>query len=170
MNASVVVVPALPGWNASAVMPGRFVLVVWPVTKTSLLAFDVPSREECVADRSRSNIPQQALTLMNDPSFVEAFRVFAARAMTECSGSDSERIVWMWQHALQRDPSAEEQRIMLNLLAEQRVSWRAVSADPKPLLSIGQSPPTETLDLPELAAWTHVARVLLNLHESITRN
>ena len=52
----------------------------------SLLAFDAPSREECAAERNRSNIPQQALVLLNDPTYVEAARAFAARILGECHG------------------------------------------------------------------------------------
>ncbi|MBL9127617.1 MAG: PSD1 domain-containing protein, partial [Verrucomicrobiales bacterium] len=57
----------------------------------SLLAFDAPSREECTAERNRSNIPQQALVLLNDPTYVEAARNFAARILTECRGTAEQR-------------------------------------------------------------------------------
>ena len=70
----------------------------------SLLAFDAPSREECAAERNRSNIPQQALVLLNDPTYVEAARAFAARILSECKGTTEERIAWAWQQALQRSP------------------------------------------------------------------
>ena len=82
----------------------------------SLLAFDAPCREECAAERSRSNIPQQALVLLNDPTYVEAARVLAARAMHECGGTTEERLTKVWQLALQRDPSADEAKTMLALL------------------------------------------------------
>jgi mono/diheme cytochrome c family protein len=142
----------------------------------SLLAFDAPSREECVSDRSRSNIPQQALTLMNDPSYVEAFRAFAARAIKECSvmdqsaASKNTRITWMWQQALQRTPTKSELATMRALVDQQREAHQANPDGARQLMKIGQSSVPESIDPVELAAWTHVARVLLNLHESITRN
>src|SRR5213075_122121 len=74
----------------------------------AMLAFDAPTREECAADRNRSNIPQQALVLLNDPSFVEASRTFAARILHECSGNTDQRIAWAWRQGLQRAPSADE--------------------------------------------------------------
>jgi hypothetical protein len=60
----------------------------------SLLAFDAPTREECCAERNRSNIPQQALALLNDPTYVEAARSFAARILSECKGTSEQRIAW----------------------------------------------------------------------------
>ncbi len=71
-----------------------------------MLAFDAPSREECTAERNRSNIPQQALVLLNDPTYVEAARVFAARILSECSEPTPQRIRWAWQQALQRSSAA----------------------------------------------------------------
>jgi len=62
----------------------------------SLAAFDAPSREECVAERNRSNIPQQALAVLNDPTYVEASRVFAARIIKEGGAKPEERIRWAW--------------------------------------------------------------------------
>ncbi len=135
----------------------------------SLLAFDAPSREECTAERSRSNIPQQALVLLNDPTYVEASRVFAARILSECHGTTRERISWAWQQALQRDPRPEELKTVESLLAKHQVAYHENTDAAAKLLSVGQTPVPDSLDKAELAAWTHVARVLLNLHETITR-
>ena len=74
----------------------------------SLLAFDAPTREDCTADRSRSNIPQQALVLLNDPTYVEAARALALRILIEAQGTTERRITWAWQHALQRNPTPAE--------------------------------------------------------------
>lgn len=135
----------------------------------SLLAFDAPSREECVAERNRSNIPQQALVLLNDPIYVEAARAFAARVMTECSGDTTQRIQYAWQLALQREPTPTEIAIAEKLFAEQRSAYEQAPAAAEELLKTGAAALPKNLDHRELAAWTHVARVLLNLHETITR-
>jgi len=135
----------------------------------SMLAFDAPSREECCAERTRSNIPQQALVLLNDPSYVEAARAFAVRIAKEGGGPPEERIAWAWRQALQRPPRAEELETMLDLQRRHRAAY---AADPKAadeLLAIGATPVPAGLDATDLAAWTHVARILLNLHETITR-
>ncbi len=136
----------------------------------SLLAFDAPAREECTAERARSNIPQQALVLLNDPTYVEAARVFAARILSDCKGTSDLRVAWAWQQALQRPPRAEESKTMIALLDERLTAYRANAAAGEALLKTGFAPVPAGLDKAELAAWTHVARVLLNLHETITKN
>jgi hypothetical protein len=136
----------------------------------SLLAFDAPSREECCAERNRSNIPQQALALLNDPTYVEAARAFAARILNECHGDANQRITWAWQCALQRNPSAEELSTMQALFAQQADVYQKDEKAAEALLTTGLAPVPANLNKADLAAWTHVARVLLNLHETITRS
>ena len=136
----------------------------------SLLAFDAPSREECVAERNRSNLPQQALVLLNDPTYVEAARALAARIVAEGGGTTAQRLAFAWDRALQRPPRTEEVRTASGLLDEHLRHYRADPAAAGALLATGDSPLPAGLDRAELAAWTHVARVLLNLHEFITRD
>lgn len=135
----------------------------------SLLAFDAPSREECVAERNRSNLPQQALVLLNDPTYVEAARVLAARILTGGGRDDAQRFEQAWQWTLQRAPRPEEIATAGALLAGHRRSYQADPAPARALLATGDTPVPAGVDPVELAAWTHVARVLLNLHEFITR-
>src|SRR5262249_3705943 len=66
----------------------------------SLAAFDAPTREECTVERPRSSTPLQALVLLNDPTYVEASRVFAARAVKEGGKTDAERIDWAYRQAV----------------------------------------------------------------------
>jgi hypothetical protein len=137
----------------------------------SLLAFDAPSREECTAERNLSNIPQQALVLLNDPTYVEAARVFAAKILAAPGNADDQqRIVWAWRQALQRSPTPQESDVAMWLLQQHRGAYKENVEAAKQLVGVGQQSPPQTLDPAELAAWTHVARVLLNLHESITRS
>jgi hypothetical protein len=135
----------------------------------SLLAFDAPSREECAAERGRSNLPQQALVLLNDPTYVEAARAFAARIVATGGPTTPQRLAWAWSVALQRTPRPEEVRTATALWAEQLGVYRADPAAADALLATGDAPVPAGLDRAELAAWTHVARVLFNLHEFITR-
>jgi hypothetical protein len=136
----------------------------------SLLAFDAPSREECCAERTRSNIPQQALVLLNDPTYVEAARAFAARILREGGPDDDQRVAWAWRQALQRPPRVEELEIVLPLLRRHRADYAAEPAAAARVLEVGLAPAPDGLAPGELAAWTHVARIILNLHETITRD
>ena len=134
-----------------------------------MLAFDAPSREECCASRNRSNIPQQALVLLNDPTYVEAARTFAARILRECDGGDDARLAWAFQQALQRLPRVEELETLLPLLAKHRTAYQTDADAASKLVAIGLAPLPAGINVVELAAWTHIARVLFNLHETITR-
>ena len=130
-----------------------------------LAGFDAPSREECTADRFQSNSPQQALTLLNDPSFVEAARGFALRLK---SGTDEERIREALKIALSRDPKSSELESLAKFLATQRETYKAKPEDAGAFLKIGLSNLGIGQDPSELAAWTQLCRVILNLHETIT--
>ena len=135
----------------------------------SMMAFDAPSRQECTAERATSNTPMQALTLLNDPSYVEAARVFAARIVQEGGKSVTERINWAYQRVLSRLPQPAELEIMTNLYEEHQAEYTANLDAANALVAIGEAPVTEGVETGELAAWTSIARVILNLHETITR-
>ncbi len=136
----------------------------------SLLAFDAPSREECVAERVRSNIPQQALALLNDPTYVEAARAFAARILRKCSGDAASRVAWAFRQALGREPRADEAATIGALLAKHSAIYGADPEAAATILKTGLAPLPKDANPSELAAWTSVARVILNLHETITRS
>ncbi len=135
----------------------------------SLMTFDAPSREECTADRPRSNTPQQALALLNDPTYVEAARVFAARIVKEGGATDEARLTWSFRRAVSRSPKAEELAILNKLLAKHRDDFRANAATSEQLPRTGLASTPESIDKVELAAWTSIARAILNLHETVTR-
>jgi hypothetical protein len=92
----------------------------------SLIAFDAPTREECVAERTRSNVPQQALVLLNDPTYVEAARAFGRRIEEEGGESLERRIDWAFLRALSRPPSEEEVEILRALYGKAR-DWFPVA-------------------------------------------
>ncbi len=135
-----------------------------------LKAFDAPSREECSCERPQSNTPLAALVLLNDPTFVEAARVFAARILREGGSSPDERIRWAWQTSLSRPPTDRELAATKRLLEAERLSFAADPAAAPQLLKTGLAPIPPGLDPTELAAWTSVARTLFNLNEFVTRN
>jgi hypothetical protein len=134
-----------------------------------LKAFDAPSREECTASRSRSNTPLQALTLLNDPTFVEAARVFAERIVREGAGTPDDRIQWAHREAVSHQPEAEVAAALRQIYDNHLAHYQDHADAAKQLIAEGNAPTAEDLDPAELAAWTSVARVVLNLHETIMR-
>ncbi|HEY1602554.1 MAG TPA: PSD1 and planctomycete cytochrome C domain-containing protein [Pirellulales bacterium] len=135
----------------------------------SLLAFDAPSREECTAERNRSNTPTQALVLLNDPIFVEAARVFAERTMRQGGADTPQRIDWAVRRALSRAPTQDELTVLADLHERHRRYYLGNVEEARKLLTVGETPAPQDIDAAELAAWTSVARTILNLHETITR-
>ncbi len=135
----------------------------------SLAAFDAPSREECVVERARSNTPQQALALLNDPTYVEAARALAANLL-KAHNQDSERLKFLFSSTLQRAPRPAELELLLPLLEKHREQYAQDPAAADKLLKVGNERSPADLPPAELAAWTSVCRVVLNLHETITRN
>ncbi len=133
-----------------------------------LANFDAPSREDCIAARTSANSPQQALTLLNDPEFVEAARVFAASLLAE-RGTDAERLDRAYQRALARPVTLKETASLTQFLAKVRTAATTNKDDPRRMVRVGNAPAPTGVDPVELAAWTEVCRVILNLHETITR-
>jgi hypothetical protein len=136
----------------------------------SLMNFDAPTREECTAARVISNTPQQALTLLNDPTYVEAARVFAGRIVAGGGSEVKEKVRYAWRTALGREPRAEEMAVLADLYAKHRQEYAADAKAAEAIASAGEAPRAKGVDVVELAAWTSVSRAILNLHETITRN
>lgn len=136
----------------------------------SLLAFDAPGREECTAERTRSNTPLQALVLLNDPIYVESARALSQRILASSTSTDEERIEWAIRESLCRKVTSNESQLLLSLLTKHRAEYAADTASADKLLSVGEHPIPTDVNRTELAAWTSVSRAILNLHETITRN
>ena len=134
------------------------------VPPPSLAAFDAPDREKCTATRILTNTPMQALVLMNDPAYVEAARVLAARAMKA-----PDPAVFLFQTVLARDPSADEKRVLADLAARNLARFQQNPQASSQLLGVGEAPLDKSLDPAALAAWTTVSSVALNLDEAITK-
>ena len=137
----------------------------------SLLAFDAPSREECTADRPRSNTPLGALVLLNDPTHVEAARALAQNTLAESGLADNKaRISSMVMRVLCRPARNPEITVLTSLLEKHLEEFANDPDSANRLAAIGQHPVPANINRQELAAWISVARALLNLHETITRN
>ena len=134
-----------------------------------MLAFDAPSREECTADRARSNTPLQALVLLNDTAYVEAARALAEAIVREGGATTDARLEFAFRRALSRPIRANEAAVLGELVGKHREQYRHDPQAAEKLLAVGARPRPADLDPAELAAWTSVARAILNLHEIVTR-
>lgn len=149
----------------------RSMYTFWKRTASppSLVTFDAPDREKCIARRARTNTPLQALVLLNDPTFVEAARALAQRMLEEAGHSPGERINYGFRLATARRPDSKERQVLRDLAERQLAHYRRSSEDAQGLLGVGESKYDSRLDAGELAAWTTVAGVILNLDEVITK-
>ena len=133
----------------------------------SLQTFDAPTREFCTIKRTATNTPLQALVLWNDEQFVEAARVLAQRTLAE-PGEDPARLERMHVRCTGRRPEAEELALLATKLTELRRRYEAAPADAEKLVKVGMAPVSLDVPLPELAAWTLIASVMLNLDATIS--
>ncbi len=139
------------------------------VPPAQLAAFDAPDREKCVARRATTNTPLQALVLMNDPTYIEASRKLAERALLEGGQDVNARIAYAFRRATARKPSLAETKVLRELLNQQLTRYRNDQKAAVEFLKIGESVADAKLDSAELAAWTMVASAILNLDETITK-
>ncbi len=145
----------------------RYRSVPYPVLDT----FDTPTGNFACVKRDRSNTPLQALVTLNEPVFMEAARELGRRALDEGGADDPERIDYAFRRVLARAPSDSERSELVALLGSQRERLQAGGLDAAQL-AFGEQPSepeTAAGNTAELAAWTAVSRVLLNLDEAITR-
>jgi hypothetical protein len=135
----------------------------------TLATFDAPDRETCTVRRARTNTPLQALILLNDPTYVEASRKLAERMLTEAGNTPDGRIEFAFRLATARKPSARELEVLRKIFFRQLAVYQQDDEAARKLLSVGESPRDDRLDIAEMAAWSTVASVILNLDETLTK-
>jgi mono/diheme cytochrome c family protein len=151
-----------------AIYTFRYRSVPYPM----LQAFDAPNGDASCVRRVRSNTPLQALTTLNEPLFLECARALALKTLSEGGTSDAQRLVYAFRRCVSRPPSPAESRILLDLLAKESAKFSAADARPWDLAADDPANPPPLpagVTPPQAAAWTAVARVLLNLDETITK-
>ena len=131
--------------------------------------FDAPSRESCVVRRERTNSPLQALLLMNDPQYVECARGLAARAIREAGSTPADRARFILQQCVLRNPMTTEIEGLVADFEAHLAEYKANPEAAKKLIAIGEVPAGDEIPATELAAWTMVANLVLNLDEVINR-
>ncbi|MBE0540782.1 MAG: PSD1 domain-containing protein [Verrucomicrobia bacterium] len=149
----------------------RSLYVFWKRTAPPpyLTTFDAPSREKFCVRRERANTPLQALVTMNDPAYVEAARHLSAR-MLRYNRTPDERLDYGFRLVTARRPSAGEKAVLKSALKNFLTKYEQDQEAAKKLISVGDSPVNEQLPPSELAAYTMVASLLLNLDETLNKN
>ena len=138
------------------------------VPPAALTTFDAPDREKCTSRRLITNTPLQALVLLNDPTYVEASRVLAQRAMVEAGAEPQARVRFLFREATGRRLSPAELRVLLDLAQRRLEHYKKQPDLAAKLIAIGASKPAN-MEAAELAAWTMVASTIFNLDETITK-
>ncbi|MFN7924348.1 MAG: DUF1553 domain-containing protein, partial [Bryobacteraceae bacterium] len=139
------------------------------VPHPTMTVFDAPDREFCIVRRSTTNTPLQALTLLNDPIFVEAARRFAERAIAEGGRAPESRLAYAFQLATGRAPDSAEMRTLGKVLEQQMAAYAANEDAARKLIGVGASPRNDSIAVSELAAYTAVMNMILNLDEVVTK-
>ena len=140
------------------------------VPPPSLATFDAPSRETCMVSRARTNTPLQALVLLNDPTYVEAARVLAQHVLRQGGDSPRERISYAFRRATSRLPSDYERTLIANGLAQYMEEYEADHEAAVQLIDTGDSVIDDQLNQVELAAYTMICSLILNLDECIVKD
>ena len=138
-------------------------------TYPTFATFDAPSREVCVARRPRTNTPLQALAGLNDPTLLEAARVFAQRIVAEGGKDMGERVDFAFRHALGRRPTSAEARRLREFATQQERSYARDAAGARALVSVGAAPLPEGVDARQVAPWMMVANALFNTDEALNQ-
>ncbi len=147
----------------------RSLYTFWRRTVGPTNLFDTSARQVCVVRPSRTNTPVQALVTLNDVTYVEAARVMAQRVLGEAGKSEAERLEYAFRLATARRPDDREVAILARAHARLLAQYRADRPAAQKLLRAGESAVDTTRDPVELAAWTGLCSLILNLDEVITR-
>jgi len=131
--------------------------------------FDAPSRQDCTVQRSRTNTPLQALTTLNDPAFVEAAVALGQRILQRDDLSASQRVRFAFRLCVARNPQAAELERLVSLYEQQLENFQKSPQQAATFVNFESSQKQAGLKSPELAAWSVVATVLLNLDETVTK-
>jgi hypothetical protein len=132
-------------------------------------AFDAPSRESCIVRRERTNTPLQALLLLNETQFVECARTLAERVLREAAPGPEARLAYLFQLATARRPDARETAELLATYKDHLATYTQDIESARRLIAVGESKPDGKLNASELAAWTMVANLILNLDEVLNK-
>lgn len=149
----------------------RSLYTIWKRTAAppNMLMFDVPSREACRVRRARTDTPLQALTLLNDVTYLEAARVLGQKMMRNGGTSVESRVAYGFRRVLTRKPTQEELALLVSGVQKRIAAYRKDPDAAKAVVFLGDAPIDLGLDRVELAAYTIAASTLFNLDEAVNK-
>ncbi len=147
----------------------RSLYTFWRRTVAPPNMFDAANRQACTVRDGRTNTPLHALTTLNDPTFVEASRIWAERIIREGGSDASSRLRWAFHQATAHDPSDAELALLTSAQAQALDHFKIHPEAAAELLSIGEKPADKKFDPIEVASYTHVAQLILNLDEVLVK-
>jgi hypothetical protein len=147
----------------------RSLYTFWRRIVGPTMFFDVASRQTCTVKVARTNTPLHALAILNDVTYVEAARALAQRVLVTGPADDSANLTELFRLATSRQPQPQEREILFNRLSTLRTTFSHNEEAARKLLAVGESKPNAQLAPLELAAWTGLATIVLNLDETISK-
>lgn len=149
----------------------RSLYTLWKrtVLNPTLMTFDAPDRAICTEQRSVTCTPLQALVTLNEKGFIEAARVFAGRILKEGGQDLPHQLEFAFRTVLARRPTAKEEKLLTSIHDELITTYSKDLKSAMDLLTVGEAKRIDTVNELELAAWTGVANVLMNLDETLTK-
>ena len=148
----------------------RSLYTFWRRIVAPTMFFDVANRQQCSVKNGITNTALHALVTLNDPQYVEAARAFAQRTLLSPGAKDDvAKIAEMFQRCTARAPKADELDLLTKRLAALRTVYQQDEAQAKKLIAVGESKPNATLAAPELAAWTGIGALMMNLDETLSK-
>lgn len=154
--------------DTGAALYRRSVYQFWRRIVAPTMFFDIASRQTCTVKVERTNTPLQALATLNDVTYVEASRVLAERVLAE-TPDDPGRLSVLYRRVLSRRPTPFEQDLLLARLAQLKIEYAADTNAAAALVKVGASPVDARVSPPEIAAWTGLCQIVLNLDEALTK-
>ena len=139
------------------------------VAPPEMMTFDAAGRETCVVRETRTNTPLQALTLMNDVTYLEAARAIAQRMLAQGGSTPAERIAYGYRLATARRPSAKMSEALLDSFRHSLDRFQTDPEAARKFVNVGESPVETRWNTSELAAYSSVASLILNMDETVTK-
>lgn len=147
----------------------RSLYIFWRRTLGPTTLFDTANRQICMVKPLRTNTPLHALTMLNDPAYVEAARVWSERILAEGGKTPEDRLAWAYRQAMGREPDERQAALLASALRKAEDHYASHPEEATAFLTVGEKPPTGEFPDSKVASYAQVAQLILNLDEALNR-